>query len=506
MRKIRIGNDIRLKLKIVANEAANNGLDKIDEFDQSNVKQVRCYLINTSFFRMHKDDTELRPYLRVGFPEFYHPSHNNINCSGFPSYHMRPANLCNYDRFSPDFHDFHWWPGYRGFGLHPEHFHDHCCHLQHGPRPKPSMCGFHPFGPWPEWGGFLPPMGPHHYHGFYPIDPMHPTLPPCAEPHHPEPEPYDIFGKPMEDHRHPNPMMPYYLADSQVLNEKNTITCFFPAVQQKMCGTYKLVVILTVFEQGWGRHNLRTYTIDKGDVFELVDDETGESGAITIDPDSSGEREDLFDSLYLDNNDYVMAHNSEMPIGGSDLNDVDYNIYAILKDGTQVMYNPLDWHFTELKFESSDESVVKVGKDGTLYAQDIDDVEKTATITVSDIDDKHSVSYTVTVKYMDTIKIGFNAESDLDDITPDNPSIGTYRISDGVYTVPNNASGNYMWIFSQRKIHYVKGVEDDSKLAADLSSGFRIPVTNVSVKYGYFCYRSIAPILSGDVKFKIKFE
>jgi len=33
MRKIRIGNDIRLKLKIVKNELANNGIDKIDEFD-----------------------------------------------------------------------------------------------------------------------------------------------------------------------------------------------------------------------------------------------------------------------------------------------------------------------------------------------------------------------------------------------------------------------------------------------------------------------------------------
>jgi hypothetical protein len=33
MRKIRIGNDIRLKLKIVPNEVANGGLDKIDDFD-----------------------------------------------------------------------------------------------------------------------------------------------------------------------------------------------------------------------------------------------------------------------------------------------------------------------------------------------------------------------------------------------------------------------------------------------------------------------------------------
>lgn len=276
MRKIRIGNDIRLKLTIEPNTQA--GFDKIDEFDQTNVKQLRCYLINTDFFKPKKDEVHPAPFLRVGFPEFYHPTHNNINNAGFPSYHMRPANMCNYDRFEPDFHAFHWWPGYRGFGLHPEHFHDHCCHLQHGPKPKPSMCGFEPFGHW------------HHGCDCH----MNPPLPPCAEPWHPEPEPYDIFGRTMEDHRHPNPYLPYYLADSQVLNEKNTLTCFFPAVQQKICGTYKLVVVLTVFEQGWGRHNLRTYTIDKGDVFELVDDETGESGAITIVPDATGERADYF--------------------------------------------------------------------------------------------------------------------------------------------------------------------------------------------------------------------
>jgi len=57
-----------------------------------------------------------------------------------------------------------------------------------------------------------------------------------------------------------------------------------------------------------------------------------------------------------------------MHVGEYDSLGADYNIFVVLKDGTTVLYNPVDWHFTELKFESSDESVVKVGKDGTLYA------------------------------------------------------------------------------------------------------------------------------------------
>lgn len=500
MRKIRIGNDIRLKLKIVPNTKANGGLDKIDEFDQSNVKQLRCYLINTTFFHKQKDDVVLKPYLRVGFPEFYHPTHHNINNAGFPSYHMLPANLCNYDRFSPDFHDFHWWPGFRGFGLHPEHFHDHCCHIQHGPKPKPSCCGFEPFGwhcPGPDvWDGHCD-----HMHDKCLVNP---PVPPCAEPFFPHSQPYDIYGKPMEDHRHPNPWLPYYLADSQVLHQKNTLTCFFPAVQQKMCGTYKLVVVLTVFEQGWGRHNLRTYTIDKGDVFELVDDETGESGNINLDTDDSGEREDQFANITMASDNYTMASSTTMHVGDLDLDDKDYNIYVLLKDGDTVLYNPMDWHFNELKFQSSDESVVKVDNTGTLYAQDIDQAEATATITVSDIDDLHSVQFTVKVKYMDTIKIGFHEASELADISANHPSIGSYKIRDGIYSVTNANSGDYMWVFSQRRIQYIKGVEDD-EVAAELSSGFRIPMTNAVLKDGYFCYRSAAPILSGTIKFKIKF-
>lgn len=237
-----------------------------------------------------------------------------------------------------------------------------------------------------------------------------------------------------------------------------------------------------------------------------MDDETGESGAITIYPDTTGERENLFQLIYTGSNDYTMASNTVMHVGEYDSLGVDYNIYAILKDGTTVLYNPADWHFTELKFESSDESVVKVGKDGTLYAQDIDAAEATATITVTDIDGETApAQYTVTVKYMDTIKIGFSSESEPDDVTAQDDFLGTYKIITGTYSVPNNKSGNYLWVFSQRRIHYIKGTEDDNELAAELSSGFRIPMTNPEIKDGYFCYRSSAPILSGDIKFKIKF-
>ena len=454
MRKIRIGNDIRLKLKIEPNTQA--GFDKIDEFDQSSVKQLRCYLINTSLFEP-KEKIGPKPFMRVGFPEFYNPQHHNINCAGFPSYHMMPANLHNYDRFMPDFHSFHWWPGFRGFGLHPEHFHDHCMHIQHGPKPVPTCCD-------------------------------------CE----------------CEHKCDECEMLPYYLADSEVLAEKNTFSCIFPAKEQIACGIYKLVVVLKVYEEGWGRHNIRTYTIDKGDVFELVNTAEGESGAITIDTDrsdfASGERENVFSTIYLEANSLTVAAGSETKIGSTDANGVDYNIYAIIKDGSTVIYNPYDWHFPSLKFTSSNENYLTVTKSGTLVAKDIEDVEETVTVSVTDIDGKmEPFIFTVTVKPLDGIKIGFDYADDVAQMTADNSNLLDYRVRDGVYQIPNIYNGAYLWVFSQRRIQYIKGVEGNNEIAAELSSGFRVPMTNAVIKDGYFCYRSAAPILRGDMTIKIKF-
>lgn len=510
MRKIRIGNDIRLKLKIEPNTQA--GFDKIDEFDQSSVKQLRCYLINTSICNCGKEDGP-KPFKRVGFPEFYHPSHHNINNCGFPSYHMKPANMCNYDRFEPDFHDFHWWPGYRGFGLRPERFHDHCCHIQHGPRPKPSCCGF---GWWDNcWRDHHSPFfdyhcfddccGPHCDHCWEPFNPqVCPCDPPCEHPHHPEPEPYDITGRPAEWHFHQNMCWPIYLADSQVLPTKNTLTCFFPAVQQGMCGEYKLVVVLTVFEQGWGRHNLRTYTIDKGLVFELVD-EGGESGDIYLDVDDTGDDENLIDSIWTEEAEYTIATNSQVLLGGYDLYDKQYNIYLKLKDGSVVLYNGNNPNIAKLTFTSDDEEALTVDKDGTLHGMDFDEVLRETHVTVADKNNTVSYTFTVNVKKIDTIKIGFLDNSNIELLDVNDSDLNEYDVKAISYSIPNSIDGDYLWVVSQRRIHYIKSIEPEMDLVSELSSGIRVPMINGVIKDGYYCYRSVSPILAGQMNIKIKF-
>lgn len=515
MRKIRIGTDVRLKLRIEPNTMA--GFDKIDEFDQSNVKQLRCYLINTSFCKPCCDH-ECPKHQRVGFPDFYHPTHHNIHNTGFPGYHMAPANICNYDKFSPDFHDFHWWPGYRGFGLYPEHFHEYCGHMHwHGPRPShyyPHCHNHHQPQPtcvWPE------PWYEPFYHGYDHHGIKHCKPDPFDQWLHPEYVPVDVFGKENVVLNHPHPYAPYYLCDSQVLNEKNTLTCMFPAVQQKMCGTYKLVVVLTVFEQGWGRHNLRTYTIDKGDVFDLVDTETGESGAITIDVDSTGGRENLIDTIWSD--DYIMASNTSIAIGGYDITGKEYQVYVKLKDGTKVVYNPSDWRYNQLIFEPEDDTLLTIDKDGTLHSADVDEpvtVEVTVYSADRDPEDTEGVGhFTVTIKPLSSIKLGFSITDELELVHPEDKFLREHKIDPKkVYTaehsgeVVNNehVNGKYLWIASQRRIKYIYSQEEDSSIVTQLSSGIRVPsIDYEKPKEGYYWYRSIAPIRSGKMYIKIVF-
>nr|UWG30425.1 MAG: hypothetical protein [Bacteriophage sp.] len=38
-----------------------------------------------------------------------------------------------------------------------------------------------------------------------------------------------------------------------------------------MCGIYQLIVVVETFVPGWGKRQLKTNTIDYGEIFEIVD-------------------------------------------------------------------------------------------------------------------------------------------------------------------------------------------------------------------------------------------
>ena len=422
VRKIRIGNDIRLKLTI----------DGIDNLTQANIKQARCYLIDTTFGKKEKMacDKHARRFTREVFPEYYIPSPYRMGTCGAPSYHVCPKNVFHYDHFLPDFHDYHWWPGYHGFGLHPDHF-DH----------------------------------PHHIH-------MHPEHPFIAGP--------DRFPQ------------PWYLAETTVLNEPNTISCMFPAIDQCHCGVYKLVIVLTLFEQGWGKHNLRTYTIDKGPVFELVDDYTGDSGNITIDVDDSGTMDSMISSISTQHTSYTMRQNDALHLNDDDAEGNLYAIYAELKDGTNTSFNGYTWNLNKLIFSSSDDSVVMVDQNGTIYSSSTSGENKQATITVQNADDLSvKAEYTIIVKtFGNNMKIGFDFANNVDEI--ESSSMQLFEATgNGAYTVVNDEDGKYLWIASPMKI------------SGFTSSGFSIPMEEIGIKNGLTWYRSVSAILSGEMNFVI---
>lgn len=62
-----------------------------------------------------------------------------------------------------------------------------------------------------------------------------------------------------------------YLAASRVLSDQRKIEMYFPAQDQRNFGQYIVLIVVTLYEPGWGTNNLRTFTINKGVQFELID-------------------------------------------------------------------------------------------------------------------------------------------------------------------------------------------------------------------------------------------
>lgn len=186
----------------------------------------------------------------------------------------------------------------------------------------------------------------------------HPWHKPCSHPHPGmgcgfcgDPAPTHIN----EDFR--------YLAPSRVLEEKNRIQVYFPACDQYACGVYKLVIVLVVYEAGWGRCDLHTYTIDYGDVLTLVDDNSGVSGDITLDIDNNTMSNSDIVGINVKASDYYIYPNTSLPYGGTDNRGNVYEIEVTLSNGATVKYTTDgdNWPYEDtLDFTSTTPSVASI--------------------------------------------------------------------------------------------------------------------------------------------------
>jgi hypothetical protein len=242
--KVRIGNDIRLNLTIRGPKNYNG----------ENLKEVRCNLINTTANRAFFNEEckccrNKTPQCCGGACCGCHGRKKHCGC-GCPSYWVYPHTPCD--------------PAFGQGPLPPNYGHDCVKCKRHGIPCIGINDGY--------WDRSL---GSSIYY-----DPLN-----------------KVMGAPVFDADFT------FLAPSKADKTTNRIQVYFPASDQLMCGDYKLVVSTVVYESGWGRCDLHTYTVDYGNVFSLVDDESGLYGDIDYDCDTNelinGETDDTPDQGYI---------------------------------------------------------------------------------------------------------------------------------------------------------------------------------------------------------------
>lgn len=417
MQKIRIGNDIRFNITLKGQRA----------YDQSNVKQLRCYLINTEY-ENKKDDC-------CSCMNEYH-----LHACGCPSYHVMPHNCCFRPVFPP-------LPMYRPIE-----------------QQKPCKpCG---------------------------IDFVDPNAP--------------------EDCK--------YLAPSKMTSKQNGAIVYFPAEDQRMLGIYKLVVVIVIFEPGWGRTNLRTYTIDYGDVVQLVDDDQAVSGDITIDVDTDTMQYSNIVDIKVVNTELYMASGERLNLGDLDRRSHYYKIQVELENGSIVTYNPYNWPYEKLRFSSSSEDNVSVDAElGILRTSD--NATSKTTITVRATNSDLSKQFDVNIIAGDCDYIGFLPVRPFASAS-ENDALNGFDRQDDSYeepdqelatligaknvdlskllkvkdlstpvTVKNTVDGQYLWIVTHQPIYMA------AEANSSIPSGFAtyIPLTRPQFVSGESLYYYACP-------------
>ena len=228
MNTIRIGNDIRLNVTLKGNK----------QFDQASTKRLIPYLVNitASEFIEPIDMRCHKCCKRANYGPYPKKSHS-CGCCG---YHHPAHNLHYCEMQHPCF----------GAGIHNWHR----CH----------------------WHG-------HHRFGFGPMAPNYGYYPWSFGPHPHEDNHFLGFGK---THYFDKIMDYRYEAPYKILAERNKIQVYFPAQRQFAQGDYKLIILVQDYEEGWGHHNIHTYTMDYGKVFRLTDEPNAIDADVTIDMDT----------------------------------------------------------------------------------------------------------------------------------------------------------------------------------------------------------------------------
>lgn len=442
MQKIRIGNDIRLNLTLRGPRTYN----------RANIKQLKCYFVNTSMIDCFQVDCQ----------HCCHQCNKHaqgcgcISRCGHPKYHVLP----------------------------------HCCY--HDCRNNDFRCS-HYFGCMPDNHVYNPAIG-------------HCILPPKCN------KPYDAVSCCNCDDF-------TYLAYSRVLPKANAIQCYFPANDQAFCGIYKLIIQAIVYEPGWGRTDLRTYTMDYGDVIELVDDNTGVSGDITVDVDTNDiENRDII-AIRVKSKDLTIYENTKLNIGDKDIKDRKYSIEVDLENGSTVEYDPTNWPYGSIELTPTNNDIIEIDQStGTIHSFE-NDATVSTTVTIAAKNSSVYSTFNITIIGRDYDYIGYlpvrpfpkeieddhkyhfdrddqGFESDdqenITKVGVDNVDTKMLTkskdLSNGI-TIQNDIDGQYLWIVTRRPIEYAANINIST--TSNAIHTFNIPLTTPQKKHDddkyYYC-------------------
>ena len=467
--KVRIGNDIRLNLTLRGPKS----------YDQANIKQLRAYFVNTSM----KKFTEpwIDPCAGCCGPNAY-----SLHSCGPDHYHHLP-----YDCFRAGF------CGYRH-----DHHHPHCCPF----GCKDPMHCWHSH--YCSFDNIHPSMRPNYGHPFHCDD--HACYAHCSHYGH---DMCDFGWAPVPPHVNEDFK---FLAPSRVMEGYNRAQVYFPAADQFACGEYKLVIVLVLYETGWGRCDLHTYTIDYGKVLTLVDDESGVDGDIVIDVDTDSLENGDIAAINVVENTYHMYQNKYMALGASDNYGKKYNIEVTLGNGSTITYNPRNWPYTPLRFESTNTDLVQIDNDGIIMTKSSPKMKEVRMIVKSAVSELISDEFTVVIEPAEKCYIGYapvrplgavrndqsfeNDNQEASDITSGAENVDLSLLTEledieGTHEVTNTHNGWYLWIVSNKPISLVH-------------SGIgNVPISSPEVigsKYYYACLNPVRVDSDASIKTYIK--
>ena len=310
-----------------------------------------------------------------------------------------------------------------------------------------------------------------------------------------------------------------YLAYSRVLPKANSIQCYFPAKDQMFCGVYKLIVQAMIYEPGWGRTDIHTYTMDYGDVFQLVDDKTGASGDITIDADTDDIENKNIIAMRIKTKDLAMYGNTKLNLGEKDIRDHKYVIEVDLENGSTVEYNPTNWPYESIEFIPMKSDVIEIDQStGTIHSFEQNETNSTI-VTATAKNNGVKATFNVTVIGGDYDYIGylpvrpFSKEMEDDykyhfdrddqgfesDDQENITKVGVGHVDTSLLTkskdlskgitIENDIDGQYLWIVTRRPIEYAANI--DAGIASNIVPTFSIPLTTPQKKYNdekyYYC-------------------